>query len=98
LFLTPLYLQAVVGVSAAVSGLTTFPEAVGVLVGSQVAAPVYQRLGPRRLLAGGLAWAAAWIAGLALIPDGADLWWIRSIMFLIGMGMARPTPVHPQTG
>src|SRR5215469_10329155 len=54
LFVAPLYLQEARGVSALVSGLTTFPEAIGVVLSTQMVARLYPRIGPRRLMAGGL--------------------------------------------
>src|SRR5690606_18795804 len=41
LFVMPLYLQQARGLSAFDSGLTTFPEALGVLVSSQIAGRLY---------------------------------------------------------
>src|SRR2546421_7260936 len=54
LFVAPLFLQEGLGVSALTSGLTTFPEALGVLFSTQVVARLYPRIGPRRLMAAGL--------------------------------------------
>jgi len=55
LFLVPLFLQEARGASPLASGLTTFPEALGVVVSTQMVARLYPRVGPRRLMAGGLA-------------------------------------------
>jgi len=88
LFLMPLFLQDVVGVSAAASGLTTFPEALGVLLGTQVAGRAYQRFGPRRLLVGGLAWTALCMASMLALDRAPDLWLVRAQMLLVGGGMA----------
>ncbi|MHB8329030.1 MAG: DHA2 family efflux MFS transporter permease subunit, partial [Acidimicrobiales bacterium] len=88
LFVTPLYLQEARGYSALVSGLTTFPEALGVIAASQVAARIYPRIGPRRLMTGGL----VFVTGLLITfgAGGADtnLWVIRVLMFSVGAGMA----------
>ena len=54
LFVMPLFLQQVRGVSALQSGLTTFPEALGVLAASQIVGRLYPTVGPRRLMASGL--------------------------------------------
>ncbi|HEU0115677.1 MAG TPA: MDR family MFS transporter [Thermomicrobiales bacterium] len=88
LFLVPLYLQEARGVSPLVSGLTTFPEAIGVLVSTQLVARVYPRVGPRRLMAGGLTGVAIGILLLSLTGLETDLWVVRALMFLIGSGMA----------
>ncbi|MBV9170071.1 MAG: DHA2 family efflux MFS transporter permease subunit [Chloroflexi bacterium] len=88
LFVVPLFLQTLVQVPAAVSGLTTFPEAVGVLAGTQVAGRAYRRYGPRRLLMSGLSFAAVWTASMVLLGPDPDLWIVRAQMFLVGFGMA----------
>jgi EmrB/QacA subfamily drug resistance transporter len=85
LFVTPLYLQAGRGLSAFDSGSSTAPEAIGVLLTSQVVGRLYPRIGPRRLLAVGLLWVAAGIVLLSTLMD-QDLWVIRGVMFLIGAG------------
>ncbi len=59
LFAASLFVQSGQGLSALDAGLATFPEAVGVLCGSQVAARLYPRVGPRRLMTGGLVAAGA---------------------------------------
>ena len=54
LFILPLFLQTLLGLSAIQSGLTTFPQAVGMILASQVAGRLYHSVGPRRLVIGGL--------------------------------------------
>jgi EmrB/QacA subfamily drug resistance transporter len=88
LFVLPLFLQDVVGVSAAVSGLTTFPEAVGILFGTQLAARLYPTVGPRRLLVGGLVWTAIWMGSMVWLDRDPNLWWVRTQMFFVGGGMS----------
>jgi EmrB/QacA subfamily drug resistance transporter len=88
LFLVPLYLQEARGVSPLVSGLTTFPEAVGVLLSTQLVARLYPRVGPRRLMAGGLTGVAIAMVLLSLTGLETDLWVIRALMFMVGAGMA----------
>ena len=56
LFVYPLMLQTAFGYSPLTAGLMTFPEAIGIMVGTQVAARLYRRVGPRRLIAAGQAW------------------------------------------
>jgi EmrB/QacA subfamily drug resistance transporter len=87
LFLMPLFLQRVRGLSATESGLTTFTEALGVIVASQVASRLYPVVGPRRLMVGGLAFTAAITASLALVDLGTSIWLIRLLMFALGLGM-----------
>ncbi|TMC23617.1 MAG: MFS transporter [Chloroflexi bacterium] len=87
LYAAPLYLQVGRGVSALTSGLTTFPEAIGVVVSTQIAAQLYPRIGPRRLMAGGLLGAGVVMALLSLMESDTSLWWMRLLIFLAGAGM-----------
>ena len=88
LFVAPLYLQEGRGVSALVSGLTTFPESIGVVLSMQLVARLYGRVGPRRLTIGGLLGAAMTMVLLYFMGNNTDLWAMRALMFLMGAGMA----------
>lgn len=89
LYLTALYFQNGLGLSALNSGLSTAPEAIGVMCGAQVASRVlYRRFGPRRLMAGGLSAVAVLLLLMTQMDGGADLWATRGIMFLLGFAMA----------
>src|SRR2546421_1784194 len=88
LFAAPLFLQEARGASALTSGLTTFPEALGVVLSTQLVARIYPRVGPRRLMAAGLTGVAIVMALLSLIENDTSLWLMRALMFLIGAGMA----------
>lgn len=88
LFVVPLFLQEARGASALSSGLTTFPEALGVLLSTQLVARLYPRVGPRRLMAGGLVGVATAMSLLCLIRLDSSPWLVRLLMFLIGVGMA----------
>src|SRR5262249_3894336 len=88
LFVVPLFLQQARGASALSSGLTTFPEAVGVLISSQVVSRVYPYVGPRRLATGGLLWVACMMTLLSRVDLHTSAWTVRVLMFLIGAGMA----------
>lgn len=90
LFAVTLYFQDGRGLSALNAGLSQFPSAVGVMVGSQLASRViYWRLGPRRHLSLGLCGVAAFIAMLALMGAGTSLWWARLILFGVGFSIAQ---------
>ena len=90
LFLISLYYQDGRGLSPLGSGLSTFPEAVGVMGGAQLASRVfYPRLGPRRLITGGLVGTATSIGLLSLLGSGTSLWWARLLMVLLGLFMAQ---------
>src|SRR5262249_40236758 len=54
LYLIPLYFQDARGLTPLQSGLSTFPEAFGVMIGAQFASRlIYPRIGPRRHITGG---------------------------------------------
>jgi EmrB/QacA subfamily drug resistance transporter len=88
LFLVPQFLQEVHGASALDSGLSTSPEALGVITCSQLVGRLYPRLGPRRLMAFGLGWMAVMIAFLSRIDVDTSLWFVRLGMFFAGTGYA----------
>jgi MFS family permease len=88
LFLLPQLLQGPRGLTAFQSGLTTFPQALGVMISSQIAGRLYHYVGPRRLIFGGMLGVA--IVSLAYVgfDQNTSLWWIRTIMFVRGACMA----------
>ena len=88
LFMMPLFLQEARGFSPLQSGLTTFPEAIGVVLSTQIVARFYPRIGPRRMMAGGLAGVTAMMALLWTIDLNSSAWLVRILMFFIGVGMA----------
>ncbi len=84
LFLLPLLLQAEMGMSPLESGLTTFPQAIGVVTMIQVASRIYPHVGPRRMMMAGMAGATLTTAAFVFIGLNTDPWWIRLIMYLRG--------------
>jgi EmrB/QacA subfamily drug resistance transporter len=88
LFLIPLFLQEARGASPLSAGLTVFPEALGVVISTQLVARLYPRVGPRRLMAGGMTGVAAAISLLCFVDLDSSLWLVRLLMFLLGAGMA----------
>jgi EmrB/QacA subfamily drug resistance transporter len=88
LFTVPQFLQQGLGHSAFESGLSTFPEALGVLFSSQIVGRLYSRVGPRRLMGFGLLWVTAMIALFCTIGPNTSLWIVRLLMFGTGAGMA----------
>jgi EmrB/QacA subfamily drug resistance transporter len=88
IFLMPLYLQNLRGFTPFESGLTTFPQALGVIVSSQIVGRLYHQVGPRRLIVFGMTVMAAVTFPLAFIGLGTSLWTIRAIMFGRGIAMA----------
>ncbi|MGH9109393.1 MAG: MDR family MFS transporter [Acidimicrobiales bacterium] len=89
IYMVSLFYQDGLGLSALASGLSTFPEALGVMLGAEITAKrLYPVLGPRRIICGGLVVTAAGMVLLLAIGPGTNLWWARLILFLIGLGMS----------
>jgi EmrB/QacA subfamily drug resistance transporter len=84
LFLAPLLLQNGLGFSALHSGLSTFTEALGGMVGVSVTARLYKRIGPRRLMLAGMGGAAVTIGSMALAGPATAFWLIPLLMFGTG--------------
>jgi len=88
LFLLPLLLQAEMGLSPLQSGLTTFPQAIGVAMMAQPAGRLYRYVGPRRMMVAGLTGATLATVAFLLIGLNTDQWWIRLIMLFRGWSFA----------
>jgi MFS family permease len=88
IFLMPLYLQSLRGYTALESGLTTFPQALGVIISSQIVGRLYHQVGPRRLIVFGMLGMAVVTLPLAFLELDTSLWTIRAIMFGRGIAMA----------
>jgi Na+/melibiose symporter-like transporter len=88
LYLFPLYYQNAVGASAFQTGLNTFPEAIGVMLASQVASRLYPRFGPSRIIAAGAAGVAVAMALMSLLTPDTSVWAARALMFATGFAMA----------
>ncbi len=90
LFLLPLFLQSenLRNLSATQSGLTTFPQAIGMVMMSRFTSKLYPSMGPRRMMAiGSVGTAIATLLFLRVDVD-TSLWYIRAIMFGRGMSFA----------
>ena len=88
LFALPIYLQDVRLLSPSESGLTTFVEALGVLVASRLVSRLYPRVGPRRLVAAGSLGIGLAQFASAGFPATADPWLVRAVVFAGGCAMA----------
>jgi len=86
-FVMPLYLQLIRGLSPLNSGLTTFPQAFGIMASSLIAGRLYSRIGPRRLMSGGFFGAALAISLYIQLGLHTSLWLIRALMFGRGLCM-----------
>jgi EmrB/QacA subfamily drug resistance transporter len=90
LYVASLFFQDGRGMSALGSGLSTFPEAVGVMAGAQLASRMlYRALGPRRNIALGLAGVTTSIGLMSLVGSQTSLWWMRLLMFFLGVAMGQ---------
>jgi EmrB/QacA subfamily drug resistance transporter len=90
LYLIPLYFQDARGMTPLQSGLSTFPEAFGVMIGAQFASRlIYPRIGPRRHITGGLLGIAVCMLALTQVTVTTNLWLIRALMFVVGWMMAQ---------
>ncbi|MBQ0827120.1 DHA2 family efflux MFS transporter permease subunit [Streptomyces sp. RG38] len=85
LFVVPLLFQAALGGSALDAGLSVFPEAIGLMLASQVVDRLLPRLGPRRLAVTALLAAAAVFGALAAPGTAENEWAVRALMFAIGL-------------
>ncbi|CAB4911468.1 unannotated protein [freshwater metagenome] len=88
LYAFPQLQQQGLGRTATESGLLTFPEAIGVMVGSQVVSRIYRRLGPRRLISGGAGTVAAMALCLTRVDASTPDAVVVAIMFVLGAGMS----------
>src|SRR3990172_7825640 len=88
LFLLPLLLQAEMGLTPLESGLTMFPQAIGVVTMVQVAGRIYGRVGPRRVMMVGMFRATLTTLAFLLVDLNTDEWWIRGIMLARGWAFA----------
>jgi EmrB/QacA subfamily drug resistance transporter len=90
LYVISLYYQDGRGLTALGSGLSTFPEAIGVMIGAQLASRVlYPLLGPRRLIGLGLGGTAVSMSLLSLLGAHSSLWWARLLMFTMGLAIGQ---------
>ncbi len=90
LYVVSLFFQDARGLSALGAGLSTFPEAFGVMAGAQLASRwLYPILGPRRNIALGLVGVAVSIGLMSLVGAQTSLWWMRLLMLCLGIAMAQ---------
>ncbi|OFW63673.1 MAG: hypothetical protein A2Y74_07865, partial [Actinobacteria bacterium RBG_13_63_9] len=88
LFLLPLLLQAEMGLSPLESGLTTFPQAIGMAATVQPVNRLYKRVGPRRLVMIGTTGGVLTTLAFLLVDLDTAQWWFRLIMFGRGVSFA----------
>ncbi|HEU5034103.1 MAG TPA: MDR family MFS transporter [Mycobacteriales bacterium] len=89
LFLVALFYQDGFRVSALQSGLSTFPEAIGIMTGAQLSGRIYPRIGPRRLMMAGLIGVSIVLGLVGRVPFTASLWEMRGLMLALGLCMSQ---------
>jgi len=88
LYVFPLMLQDGLGYSPLAAGLSTFPEAFGVMLAAQVVGRLYPHIGPRRIMAGGILVVPILLVLLAQTGMHTNPWIMRVEMFGLGFFMA----------
>lgn len=89
LYLVALFFQDALHLTALQAGLSIFPEALGVMSGSQVVSRLaYPVVGPRRVMAAGLVVVAATMLLLSGVGFGTDLWLVQAVLYFLGVGMS----------
>jgi EmrB/QacA subfamily drug resistance transporter len=84
LFLAPLFLQNGLGFTALHSGLSTFTEAVGGMIGIQISSRLFRTIGPRPLMVGGLGFAGVFVAVATLVGPSNAAWAMPVLIFFTG--------------
>ena len=88
IYLLPLFLQNEAGHSPLQVGLALFPQPLGILITSQlVGRLLYKRFGPRRIMLAGATIALAVGLATARIDTDVNLWTVRWLMLVRGLGM-----------
>ncbi|CAH8768819.1 DHA2 family efflux MFS transporter permease subunit [Paenibacillus dendritiformis] len=85
LYVFPLMYQNALHASALDTGLTTFPEALGLMLASQLVPWTYPRLGPKRVMIMGLLCTAILFVMLSTVGPHTNPWLIRSLLFGVGV-------------
>ncbi|KKB74295.1 MULTISPECIES: MDR family MFS transporter [Bacillus] len=84
LYVFPLMYQEVLNHSALDTALITFPEALGLMLASQLMPRSLSKLGPRRLISAALLCASVLFGLLSLTGPGTNTWFLRMLLFLAG--------------
>jgi predicted MFS family arabinose efflux permease len=93
LFVSPPYLERVLGLTPAGSGLFFVPIALAVVVGTPVVAPLVRRIGPWHVSGLGLALVAVALFAIVRLADRAHAGGLLACLALAGFGSALTTPL-----
>ncbi|TVX93662.1 MDR family MFS transporter [Paenibacillus agilis] len=85
LYVFPLMYQNALNASALDTGLTTFPEAIGLMIASQLVPWTYPRLGPKRVMVIGFVVTALIFVTLSMVDANTNPWFIRGLLFSVGI-------------
>ena len=88
LFLVPLMLQQLMGLTATESGLVTLAQVVGMMLVMPVGARLYPVMGARRMMGIGFALLAAAIYAFSTLDFDASMWAFRALLLVVGVSMA----------
>jgi EmrB/QacA subfamily drug resistance transporter len=96
LFLTPLYLQSVLGASAFIAAVELLPMSIAFVAVSQCSGALMTRFGARVMLVGGMSFmGCGLLLLLAAVVQDANLWSVEIALLIIGIGLGLNTgPVN----
>jgi MFS transporter, DHA2 family, methylenomycin A resistance protein len=95
LFLTPLYLQSLGGISAFMVGLALLPLSVTFVIVSQYSGALVKRFGPRAMMTAGMAAMGAGLLLLTAVSATPNMVLIETALLIIGAGLGLNTgPVN----
>jgi EmrB/QacA subfamily drug resistance transporter len=87
MLLLPLYLQAVRGESALVSGLLLAPQGLGAMITMPIAGRLTDRMGAGRIVLPGMVLIIASFVALTQLGPDTSYWWLGVVLFVQGLGM-----------
>jgi len=95
LFLTPLYLQSLGGISAFMVGLALLPLSVTFVIVSQYSGALVRRFGPRAMMTAGMAAMGIGLLLLTVVSTTPNMVLIETALLIIGAGLGLNTgPVN----
>jgi len=87
MLLLPLYLQAVRGESALVSGLLLAPQGLGAMITMPIAGQLTDRMGAGKIVLPGMFLIIASFVALTQVGADTSYWWLGVVLFVMGLGM-----------
>ncbi len=87
MFLIPLYLQIVHGLSAFDSGLMIAPQGIGAMIMMPISGRLTDKTGPGKIVLTGIVFVSLAMLGLTQVDENTSLWILGGLLFLNGLGM-----------